>query len=289
MPTVLLKKLVLLLHVLLFIWLPSFGQDNSLLWKVSGNGLQGPSYLFGTIHLICKEDFRIANRVEEAFEASEKIVMELDMSDPKLQSKMQGLSLNPGMKNISEDLDASEVKLINDFLRESYGVGLEQLGILKPFVLSTMVLMKSFPCEELEGYEVSFTSKAMESQKPIIGLETPEFQLGIFDQIPAEIQLSELIKIIQDQSAADDFRQLTAAYLREDTEALYDLMVAEAMMAEYREVLLDNRNKAWVSILANEMVAQSLFVAVGAGHLGGDQGLISLLRKAGYQVDPIRD
>ncbi|OOG73829.1 hypothetical protein B0E43_12925 [Algoriphagus sp. A40] len=262
-------------------------QESSLLWKVSGNGLEKESYLFGTIHLICKEDFLMDERILESFDKSEKLVMELDMSDPQLQSKMQLISMNPGMKNIQSELDPADVEILDGFLTQNYGAGLAQLGVLKPFVLSTMALMKTIPCEEVESYEGFFTDKSVESKKPIQGLETPEFQVSIFDQIPFEIQISELMKMLREDSGEADFRQMTDTYLSEDIEGLYDVMNSDGMVADYRELVLDNRNKAWISILEEEMNSNVLFVAVGGGHLGGENGLISLLRKAGYQVEPI--
>lgn len=262
-------------------------QENSLLWSVSGNGLENESYLFGTIHLICKEDFLMDDRILDAFAKSEKLVMELDMSDPQLQSKMQQISMNPGMKNIQSELGAADAEILDGFLTKNYGVGLAQLGILKPFVLSTMALMKTIPCEEIESYEGFFTAKTTESKKPIIGLETPEFQVSIFDQIPFEVQINELIKMLKEDSGTADFNQMTEAYLSENIEELYEVMNSDGMVAEYRDLILDNRNKAWIPILEKEMKSHVLFVAVGGGHLGGDNGLISLLRSAGYRVDPI--
>lgn len=263
-------------------------QESSLLWKVSGNGLEKESYLFGTIHLICKEDFLMDDRILEAFDKSDKLVMELDMSDPQLMAKLQQVSMNPGMKNIQAELIPEDAEILDEFLTKNYGAGLAQLGILKPFVLSSMALMKTIPCDETESYERFFTGKSTESQKPILGLESPEFQIGIFDQIPMGIQISELVKMLKEDSGTEDFNQMTEIYLSEDVESLYEMMNSEGMMLEYSELILDNRNKSWIPILEKEMQSSSLFVAVGGGHLGGENGLISLLQNAGYQVEPVK-
>ncbi|WP_332913994.1 TraB/GumN family protein [Algoriphagus boritolerans] len=79
-------------------------QESSLLWKISGNGLEKESYLFGTIHIICKSDFLMDERITTAFESTEELILELDMSDPQLQLKMQQVSMNPGMKNIKGEM-----------------------------------------------------------------------------------------------------------------------------------------------------------------------------------------
>ncbi|WP_035455392.1 TraB/GumN family protein [Algoriphagus terrigena] len=282
------KKATATLILLISILGASKAQDSSLLWKVSGNGLDSNSYLFGTIHVICKEDFLMDERILRAFDRSEKLVMELDMSDPQLQMKIQEFSVNPGMKNIQSDLPPEEAAIIDSFLLQHYGAGLAQLGVFKPIVLSSMALMKTIPCEEIESYEGFLSTKAIESKKPIIGLETPEFQIGIFDQIPIETQLDELVEMLKEDSGSAEFHKMTETYLAEDIEGLHEVMNSDGMMQEYSELVLDSRNKAWISILEEEMKSQKLFIAVGAGHLGGENGVISLLRNAGYRVEPIK-
>lgn len=263
-------------------------QESSLLWRVSGNGITQDSYIFGTTHVICKEDFLMDERILKAFERSDQLVLELDMGDPELQTKIHELSMNPGMKNIQSELRPEDAAILDSFLIQNYGAGLDQLGTLRPMVLSSMVLMRTVSCEEIESYEGFFSTKAIESEKSVTGLETPEYQFDIFDQIPVETQLSELVKLVKEDTGFNDFETLTEAYLREDIEELYKMMSFEGMMKDYLELILDNRNKSWIPVLEREMKSKKLFVAVGAGHLGGENGLISLLRKQGYKVDPVK-
>lgn len=265
----------------------ALGQDSSLLWKVSGNGLEKESYLFGTIHIICKSDFVMDERIASAFDSTEELILELDMSDPQLQLKMQQVSMNPGMKNIQGELDSSLATALDEFLLKNYGAGLAQLGVLKPFVLSSMVMLKALPCTEVESYETYFTSKATEAKMPISGLESVEFQVGIFDQIPQDLQLQELKKMLAEDYSKSEFQAMISAYLAEDILALDKVMNSSGMMADYRAILLDERNKTWVPKIEEAMKSKSVFVAVGAGHLGGDFGVIKLLREAGYSVEPI--
>lgn len=278
------------LAILLLMWMVgnANGQESSLLWKITGNGLEKESYLFGTIHIICKSDFLMDKRILSAFEKTEKLIMELDMSDPELQTKMQQVSINPNMKNIQGEMDEPMADALDEFLTKNYGAGLAQLGVLKPFVLSSMVLLKVLPCAEIESYEGFFTSKASEAGIPVSGLETVEFQVGIFDQIPQDLQLKELGKLVTDEEANKDLERMMSAYLTEDIEAMDKVMNSEGMMSDYRSILLDDRNKSWVPKMGEAMHNNSVFVAVGAGHLGGESGVISLLRKAGYSVDPVK-
>lgn len=287
MKSIIFKKIVLAILLVVHFVGSVNGQDSSLLWKVSGNGLEKESYLFGTIHIICKSDFLMDDRIIKAFESAEQLFLELDMSDPQLQLKMQQVSINPGMKNIKAEMDESAASALDAFLLKNYGAGLAQLGILKPFVLSSMVMLKALPCTEIESYEGYFTSRAGEAEMPIVGLETVEFQVGIFDQIPRDLQLKELMKLVTEEGSQQEFQTMISAYLAEDILALDQAMTNSGMMADYRSILLEERNKNWVPQMEEAMKAKSIFMAVGAGHLGGDFGVISLLRKAGYSVEPI--
>lgn len=283
-----LRKLGLIPVIVMWMVGSVHGQDSSLLWKVSGNGLEKESYLFGTIHIICKSDFVMDERISSAFESTEDLIMELDMSDPQLQLKMQQVSMNPGMKNIKEEIEAPLATSLDEFLLKNYGAGLDQLGILKPFVLSSMVLIKALPCPAIESYEAYFTEKAADLAMPIVGLETVEFQVGIFDEIPQDLQLQELGKMLSEEYSQGEFQSMISAYLSEDLLALDNIMTSSGMMSEYRSVLLDGRNKTWIPTIEEAMKSKSVFVAVGAGHLGGELGVIQLLEDAGYSVEPIK-
>jgi uncharacterized protein YbaP (TraB family) len=93
--------------------------------------------------------------------------------------------------------------------------------------------------------------------------------------------------MLKEGTGGEEYRKLVTKYFDEDIKGLYELMSSEGMMNDFKEIMLDNRNIAWVLALQEEMKAQKLFIAVGAGHLGGEKGVVSLLREAGYQLTPI--
>jgi uncharacterized protein YbaP (TraB family) len=288
----LLKRLGIILVLVSWVVLPVKAQSNdqsSLLWKISGNGLTEESYLFGTIHLICADQFLMDDRIKNAFQSTNQLVMELDMSDPNLPQKMAAISMNPEMKNIQSEMDAEDAKALDEFLIESYGAGLAQLGVLKPFVLTSMVMIKQLPCEEVMSYEEFFTSLATEQKKPIKGLETVEYQMGIFDQIPAGLQLAELAKMVKSGESEAEFEILVQTYLSEDLDRLYAIIKDSDTMEKYQDIMLDNRNRNWVAEMNSAMQNSSIFFAVGGGHLPGENGIIKLLRDRGYKVDPVKN
>lgn len=262
--------------------------NSSLLWKVSGNGLEEPSYVFGTIHMICSEKFYFPDEVKSAIEGTDKTVLELDMDDPAMPQQMQQLMLNPGMKNISGDLDPKDKELIDSFLKAQYGVGLDQFGVYKPFALLSMAMVKLLPCE-IKTYEQEIMLKAKETNKEVEGLETVAGQIGIFDDIDQKTQIEWIIEMLSDQEATgEELDELATIYLQQDMDKL--LLHMEETMPEYNDfddVLLDNRNMQWIPRMKAHMEDNSVFFGVGAGHLGGENGVIKLLQKEGFTVEPV--
>lgn len=274
--------------MLVFPVITNAADEKSLLWKISGNGIEKESYLFGTIHIICQDQFFMDNRIENALESTQKIALELNMMDPNMMTEMQQLSINEGFQNIKGEFTSDQASALDEFLTKSYGVGLDQLGILKPFVLSSMVMLKMLPCEEQSSYEMFFVEKAKDKQMEMVGLETVAFQIGIFDEIPQKIQIDDLAKLVMEEDGMEEFESLVSAYLDEDIEGLYEMITENEMFKEYGNLLLADRNANWIPVIEELIHQQPTFIAVGSGHLASDTGVIALLRKAGYTVEPVK-
>jgi uncharacterized protein YbaP (TraB family) len=261
---------------------------NSLLWKISGNGLENESYLFGTIHIICQEQFKMDDRIKDALNKSKKIALELNLADPNALMEMQKISMNENFENIQDQFEEDQKEALNSFLMEHYGVNLQQMGVLKPFALSSMILIKMLPCEEVGSYELFFVEQSKALEIPMIGLETAEFQVGLFDQIPLKEQLDDLAKMVMDDESLEEFTSLVNAYLEEDLEKLYELINQSDMFKEYGDILLLQRNKSWIPKIEKLIKENVTFIAVGSGHLASETGVIQLLIDAGYRVEPVR-
>jgi uncharacterized protein YbaP (TraB family) len=212
------------------------------------------------------------------------------MSDPTLMQKMQAGMMNPQMKNIKADLSEEDAKIINDALVKAMGMGIDQLGIMKPWALSTMIAVTmGLECKQPAQYEMELMKMAKEKEMPLMGLETVEAQLAVFDNIPYTRQLEMLtdgIKNIEEDKAL--FVKMVDHYKARDVFGLYKLMLEQDEMADFGEYLLDGRNKNWIPILTKSMNEKACFIAVGAGHLGGENGVIALLRAKGYKVEAVK-
>lgn len=260
----------------------------SLLWKVSGQGLEKPSYLFGTIHLICKDQMFMNETIETLFKNSDLVLMELDMDEPNMMMNMAMKAMNPGMKNFSEYLSDEDKKLLDDYFKEAMGAGLAQVGMMKPFLLTAQIYTKALPCTQPASYELTFVEMAKEAEKTIEGLETLDEQMGFIDSISMEDQIKLLLEAVKEE---EEYKKLTTqmvdTYVKQDLDGLLRIMTEQPDMEIYGEDLLDNRNHNWVPKLQELMKEKSLFVAVGAGHLPGEEGVIKLLQEEGYTVEPV--
>jgi uncharacterized protein YbaP (TraB family) len=262
-------------------------QENTLLWKVSGNGLDTPSYLFGTMHILCEQDIVSKPGFQQALAESQSLVMELNPTDPAVMQEMQQLAVNPGFENIYTNLPPEDFKLIDSYLSGKYGAGLAQMGVLKPFTLTSMVIMGFLDCEVPFSLETYLAEAAGTKGIPVIGLETASFQVGIFDQIPTDVQIQEIIRNLKDEAGKKEMDEMLAIYASGDLDRLYAYMSKSDMMQAFQAIILDNRNITWIPTLEDLFKEGSSFVAVGAGHLPGELGVISLLKQKGYTVEAI--
>ena len=265
--------------------------DNTLLWQVSGNGLKQPSFLFGTFHLLCKEDIHFSDQLKKAVRVSNEIYMELDMDDPStMLSGMLYMNMKNGKK--LEDLyTPEEYKRVQNYFSDTLKTPIMFLDKAKPYFLVALLYPRMMKCATPAGVEEELMKIAKEDKKDIKGLETMQFQASVFDSIPYEWQAKELLKNIDSFSVyKDEFDQMLRLYKNQQLDSMKEMLnKSEFGSDKYEDLLLTNRNKNWVNQLNKIMKTESVFVAVGAGHLVGDFGLISLLRKAGYKVEPLEN
>lgn len=270
--------------------------SNTLLWKVSGNGLEKPSYLFGTIHMLCKEDAYLGTKLVDAIGNAGKVYLELDMDNLfemfSVMSKMK-------MKNdttLADLLTKEEYEKVKEhFSKNNSMLPFSVVETYKPMIASSLLMESNFAaCEERVAMEQLIMNEAKKKGVTVAGLETMAYQMSIFDSIPYQLQAKELVKSISSgdkESEGDkEFREMMNAYKEQDLEKLGKMISkTDDGMMQYQDLLLNNRNRNWVEKLKTIMPETSVVVAVGAGHLPGEQGVIKLLRKAGYTVTPVEN
>lgn len=256
--------------------------ENSLLWEVSGNGLGKPSYLYGTVHMICSSDYFLTEKTKNAFEKSDKLVLEINFSDPKEMADVQQLAM--AKEPLSKKLSPEQLSKLNSILQKNTGMTVQQVDNFSLLTIMSLISMKSFGCTDLKFYEMELIEMAKKRQLEVAGLETVKFQFKSFENAYPD---SEMITLLE-ESNAEETTKLVENYKNENLETLYKITTDEKVMNQNaKKYMLDERNTNWVKIMSEQNKKESVFYAVGSAHLAGELGLINLLRKAGYTVKPI--
>lgn len=269
--------------------------DKSLLWEISGKGLAESSFLFGTIHIIDKEDYFLPEGTLSAIDNSQNVVFEIDMTQMNDMSKMMPLMNKAFMDNnttLKDLLSDEDYTLVQNHFKE-IGLPLFFLEKIKPMFLTVFASGDMNPGDlqsgAIKSYEMELAEIAQNSNKTIGGLETIEYQISIFDSIPYKAQADMLVESIKGSDLGDDqLVELVNLYKNQDIDGLYKVMQGDENITEYEDVLLVQRNKNWIPIMSNLMAKNRSFFAVGAGHLGGSNGVIQLLRSEGYKVEAVK-
>lgn len=286
---------------LLLLIVTAVSVNAQLLWKISGNGLEKPSYLFGTHHIAPVSVIDSVPGMNDAIANSDKIYGEMIMSEatsPQSQQVMMGYAMAPQDSLLTSVLAPAQLDSLNTMLKRYMGPmgSANQFAQLKPAMLSTLLaLMQSQtifpnfnPQQQLDG-EIQKRGAAL--GKEIGGFETIQDQCNaLFGSSILEQAESLMDMVRHDDQSAEMAKKLAQAYLSGDLNAMLALMEdpANGASEEWTERMINRRNANWMRIMAGLLPTASVFIAVGAGHLPGDAGLISLLRKNGYSVDPVK-
>jgi len=256
--------------------------ENSLLWKISGNGLAKPSYLYGTFHMICAKDYFLSEKTKKAFDVSDKVVFEVNLSDP---NEMEyAMKMGMGEQPLSKTLSTEELSKLDEVLKKNAGVNVQQVDALSLAGVMGLITMKSFGCTDIKMYEVEFMEAAKKKNLPMGGLETAKSQEKTASNAYSNLEMIAMLN----ESTLEGSEKSIADYKKEDLQALYNYHTrAEVMNAKAKKYMLDDRNINWVKQMPEMMKKESVFFAVGAAHLGGELGVINLLRQEGYKVEQV--
>ncbi|MEE9374213.1 MAG: TraB/GumN family protein [Saprospiraceae bacterium] len=266
---------------------------NSLLWKLSGDGLQD-SYLYGTIHIIDDIDFFYPKGTMAALDKVTKIVFEIDMAEMSDMSNamamMQKAFMNDN-KTLKDVMSVENYKMISDHFQK-LGLPIFLFQRIKPMFLTIFSSGDITPGDlqsgKIKSYEMEFAKEAENRKLKTGGLETIDFQISVFDAIPYEDQANMLIESIKSaDTGSDQFKEMVEIYKKQDISAMQDMMKGDETIEQYEDILLTKRNKNWIPQIKSMMGEESVFFAVGAGHLGGEMGVIKLLRNEGVKVTPV--
>lgn len=267
--------------------------NKSLLWEVTGNQIQKPSYIFGTMHLLCANDAKLSPNLQQVISNADQIYFEVDMDD--LGQLLGGFNAgtmkdNTTLKQLYTEEEYERVK--NFFDAHNMGMQLQLFSKMQPMLVSALVYQAMLPCSQADGMELSIMQLAHKQKKEIKGLETVAFQASVLDNIPYDKQAKELLNSIDSLDAATkETEEMIRLYKEQDVDQLLDFSLKSegGSTAEIQDIMIDQRNKNWADQFSDITKDKGILVAVGAGHLGGKNGLLNLLKEKGYTVRAIEN
>lgn len=264
---------------------------HSLLWEITGPGLGKPSYLFGTMHILCAQDARISDSLQFAIDQSALTYFEVDMDNmAETLGLFKYIRMQDG-KKLSDLLTPAEYQRVKDYFEKNRTIlPLGMMERFKPYFITAMLTESKMPCETKNGMEEMIMRSVKKQQKQIYGLESIAFQASVFDSIPYEKQAKDLLQAI-DSAGKEDLttRKMLELYRTQDMQGIDQLtLTEEGGVAEYLELFLYRRNANWIPIMDSAMKKGPVLFAVGAAHLPGKKGVIRLLQHSGYRLRPMR-
>ena len=291
------KKLILSLTVLF----TAISINAQILYKVSGNGAKGESYVMGTHHLApisILDSLESFNSAINSVDAVYGEIEQSEMTSPQTQQKMMMKAMAPADSTLSKVFSKEQYDSIDNVVKK-YSGGQASLAMLEPMIpalvsqqlalLINMQIIPGFnPMQPLDTYVQSIGAQA---GKEIKGFESVDFQLNILFGDHISKQAEGLLETIREEDKMKSFSfDLYNAYMTQNIEKVHQLMTDPdlGIKAEDEAKMLTNRNENWVSQLKTILPQKSVFVCVGAGHLPGDKGVLNLLREAGYTVTPVK-
>lgn len=284
------------------------GVNAQLLYKISENGLEKPSYIVGTYHLAPGNFADSIPGLKDAFASCKQIYGELDMQDAlsnENRDKIEKAQILPEGTTLSSLLTKEQMDRVNALMRETIGADMTnpmlaaQFDKMTPMALSTTLTVFAFikkspnfnPMNLLDSH---LQLLAQKQGMVIKGLETVDFQVEVLYGSSLEKQVEELMCVVDNFDDVVEMAEfVTAAYFSQDLDQLLDVTNEEgegpcASSPESNDNLIYNRNANWVKAMPDIMRQAPTFFAVGAAHLCGDRGVLRLLEQAGYKIEGVK-
>jgi uncharacterized protein YbaP (TraB family) len=237
--------------------------------------------------MLPKDQFQLSSSLVKAFESCSTLAMEVDLNmDLSTKIAVAQQTILPDGKTLKDITTPEEYAKIVRYCLDSCGMSkkkLKRYSRLKPFFFSSAMLQDQL--KDTKSYEMEFQKMAEKGKKSTMGLESIQVQMETINSVSLADQVSMLMDGIQNPQQYDG---MLDAYLAEDLDALYKSVIAESQnFPNFIENFLNRRNRNWIPVIRSQIERGATFIAVGAGHLPGEEGVISLLRKAGYTVSPV--
>lgn len=288
-------KRIVVIIALLLLAVPA--ANAQLLWKISGRGIEKPSYILGTHHAVPYTFCDTIPGLMKAFGEVDYVVGEFDMlkmaaMTPQQMQDMQKMMMMPADTTMTSLFSDAQRDTLDAYLKNTLGASLQMLSSMKPMTIMVTVqqkmLMEVIPdIASFTGIDKYMQTLAAEKGKQVGGLETMEYQLGLLYGSSLQDQADALLDMARRSNSKELLQELTAAYKSRNLNTLWKIFQDQMTELEY-DALIKTRNLNWLEVMSDLLPTRGALYVVGAGHLPGDAGIINLLKKAGYKVKPVK-
>lgn len=281
-------KYLFLLFVLPFL-LPASDAEakgpKTLLYKITGNGLEAPSYLYGTMHVGDKRAYKFSKSVLPSFESCDAYAMELDFDKVDQAALMQQMKMKEG--KLKDLFTEEEWTKLDNYFQTKMKSSINDFNDFSPFFVQALIAQSQFGSQMGQAVDMYFFKKAKAANMKTMGIETMEEQIDAINSLPTDEQKDMLLKSIEeDMKKATDV--MLKYYSKGKLDKLADLMEEEETGAAFEKEMVTDRNHTMAERIAPIIREQSTFIGVGALHLPGEEGVIELLRKQGFTVEGLK-
>lgn len=285
--------------ILLFVTLFCASINAQLLYEISGKGLKHKSYLFGTHHLVPISSLSKIDGVFKAYNDCDVVVGEVILNESEMMEK---ITFAAQMNEDIERFYTEEQRVIIDSaLMSAMNINLKMMAHWRPAMVQNMYELtmyeKLFPKKDDDGsLDSYFQRMAIYEDKKVYGLESIDEQIDILFKSQSLERQAELLyfSVLESNKINDLYTKINSLYIEGNLNGLYDFANSTdsssliGMTEGEKFLLINNRNNNWIDKIINLVSENRCFIAVGALHLPGNEGVINLLKKRGYKVKPVK-
>jgi uncharacterized protein len=293
--TTIIQKFVLIL----VLFLSTFTlKSQSLLWIIEGNGLEKPSYLFGTLHTVCKKDFKWDTKLEDVCAYTKRVYFEIDITSiTELIRYAKASKVQDENYSLQKLFSENDYNLIQKFFKDSLRMDIADFDNRTPLFLiirGSGASMKNI-CKKTRSYETKLAGyypPSLYFPGKVEGLENSYDREKILSKIPLQRQAEILLNEVRNANKMTEseeklYNDAVKEYFEMDIEKIRNSNMEKSIYPDLEKVLLDDRNQFWMNKIPTLAAQKSTLFAVGAAHLGGEKGLINLLKQQGFTVRPL--
>lgn len=257
----------------------------SLCWSIKSDKSKKVSYLYGTMHVKDKRVFNISENVLKAMNDSDIFALEINPEKMEISAILQMMIKGTG-RSIKASLTDAEYNNLDSLCKKKVKVSVSVFDNMQPIMLQALLSKSDENDTSLQFLDMHLYKLSQKSKKEVTGIETMDEQIAAFQALDYDEQIELLKKELSEVNKSEsDFEKMIKFYTQGDIDSLLVFSEEYNLPAKLSKVLIEDRNIKMADRIEKIIKRQSLFAAVGALHLPGENGIISLLRQKGFKVE----